>query len=74
MSSQVEYLLSLGAIRDQSKIISEVAHAGKLSHFDFHRGRMEDVADFTLSVIKASDLSIMHWWASADDTESAIIL
>ena len=73
MSSLVDYLLSLGAIRDRSQILREAAYAGKLSHFDFHRDRMEDVADFTLSVIEAGDLNIMFWRASTDNEESAII-
>jgi hypothetical protein len=52
MDSNVKYLLSLHAIRERAKIVGDAAPAGKLSHFDFHEDRMDDVAEFVMSVIK----------------------
>jgi len=56
MSSQVDYLLSLGAIRDRSQIVWQAAQTGNLSNFDFHEDRLGDVADFVTSVIKVRNL------------------
>jgi hypothetical protein len=52
MDSEIKYLLSLDAVRDRAKIVGEAAEAGKLSHFDVHEERLNDVADFVVSVIK----------------------
>lgn len=52
MNSQVKYLLSLCAIRERSKIVGDVAKAGKLSHFELHEDRLDDVVDFVIAVIK----------------------
>ncbi|KAF3903395.1 hypothetical protein ABW20_dc0110293 [Dactylellina cionopaga] len=50
--SDVKYLLSLGAIRERSQIVWGAAKAGKLTHFDFHQDRLEDVVKFVTSVIE----------------------
>jgi hypothetical protein len=52
MDSKARYLLSLGAVRDRARLVGEAAAAGKLSHFDVHEERLNDVADFVVSVIK----------------------
>ncbi|RMJ10790.1 hypothetical protein BHE90_009628 [Fusarium euwallaceae] len=52
MDSQAKYLLSLRAIRERAKIVGDVAKAGKLSHFDLHEERLDEVVDFVASVIK----------------------
>jgi hypothetical protein len=52
MDSDVKYLLSLNAVRDRAKLVGEAAATGKLSHFDVHEERLNDVADFVVSVIK----------------------
>lgn len=52
MDDQVKYLLSLRAIRERASKVAEVAKAGKLNHFDVHEDRLDDVADFVVSVIK----------------------
>lgn len=59
MDDKVKYLLSLGAIRDRAKIVGEAARAGKLSNFDVHEERMDDVADFVTRIIKVSSISIL---------------
>lgn len=56
MDAQVKYLLSLRAVRERAKIVGEAAKAGKLTHFDVHEHRLDDVADYVTSVIKACDL------------------
>ncbi|KAL1983889.1 hypothetical protein VTN96DRAFT_9813 [Rasamsonia emersonii] len=52
MDAQVKYLLSLRAVRERAKIVGEAAKAGKLTHFDVHEHRLDDVADYVTSVIK----------------------
>lgn len=52
MDSQAKYLLSLRAIRDRAKIVGDVAKSGKLSHFDLHEEKLDEVVDFVASVIK----------------------
>lgn len=52
MNSQAKYLLSLRAIRDRAKIVGDVAKSGKLSHFDLHEEKLDEVVDFVASVIK----------------------
>ncbi|RSL63477.1 hypothetical protein CEP53_004399 [Fusarium sp. AF-6] len=52
MDSQAKYLLSLRAIRERAKIVGDVAKAGKLSHFDLHEEKLDEVVDFVASVIK----------------------
>lgn len=52
MDSQAKYLLSLRAIRERAKIVGDVAKAGKLSHFELHEEKLDEVVDFVASVIK----------------------
>lgn len=52
MNSDVNYLLSLGAIRDRAQIVWQAAEAGELAHFNFHEDKLSDVADFVISVIQ----------------------
>lgn len=52
MADQVKYLLSLRAIRERASIVGEAAKAGKLNHFNVHEDKLDDVADFVISVIE----------------------
>lgn len=52
MDSTVQYLLSLGSIRDRAKVVGQAAKDGNLNHFDVHEDKLDDVADFVTSVIK----------------------
>lgn len=52
MDSTVQYLLSLGSIRDRAKVAGQAAKDGNLNHFDVHEDKLDDVADFVTSVIK----------------------
>lgn len=57
MDSQVKHLLSLRAIRERAKTVGEAAKSGKLTHFDLHEDRLDDVVDFVASVIKVGGLA-----------------
>ncbi|KAL1864104.1 hypothetical protein Daus18300_007884 [Diaporthe australafricana] len=52
MDPHVKYLLSLRAIRERAQIVWQAAEAGELAHFDLHKDKLGDVADFVISVIK----------------------
>ena len=54
MESQIKYLLSLRAIRDRANLVWASAESGRLSHFEFHKERLDDVADFVLSIIQVN--------------------
>jgi hypothetical protein len=56
MNSDVKYLLSLRAIRERAQLVWRAAEAGELAHFNVHRDKLEDVADFVVSVIKVLSL------------------
>lgn len=49
-------MLSLRAIRERANIVGEAAKAGNLTHFDVDQDRLDDVADYVASVIKARHL------------------
>ncbi|KAK0271315.1 hypothetical protein LTR91_003577 [Friedmanniomyces endolithicus] len=51
MASSREYILSLRAVRERATIVGNAAKAGKLTHFDYHEQKMEDVADFVTTII-----------------------
>jgi hypothetical protein len=50
--TQIKYLLSLKAIRERARIVWNAAESGELTHFEFHKEKLEEVADFVASVIK----------------------
>lgn len=52
MEEKVKYLLSLQAIRERARIVGGVAKSGGLNHFDLREDRLDDVAEFVVSVIK----------------------
>ena len=52
MGSEVQYLLSLQAVRERSELVWQAARSGDLSHFDFHEDRLGEAADFVVGVIK----------------------
>jgi hypothetical protein len=54
MDAEINYLLSLGSIRDRAKLVGEAAQAGNLSHFDVDEDKLGSTADFVTSVIKVS--------------------
>lgn len=52
MDPHVKYLLSLRAVRERARVVWQAAEAGELSHFNLHKDKLDDVADFVTSVIK----------------------
>lgn len=52
MDPQVNYLLSLRAVRERATLVGQLAEAGKLAHFDLHEDKLDGVVDFVASVIK----------------------
>ncbi|KAF2028272.1 DUF1688-domain-containing protein [Setomelanomma holmii] len=52
MDPEVKYLLSLRAVRERSAAVGKAADAGKLRHFNVHKERLKDAANFVVSVIK----------------------
>jgi hypothetical protein len=65
MSSNVEYLLSLGAIRERAAIVGEAAKSGGLQHFDLHDDKIQDVAKFVANVIKVCTVVDTAPWTCA---------
>lgn len=61
MDSQVEYLLSLRAIRERAQVVGDVAKSGNLSHFDLQEDRLDDVVDFVASIIKVWGHRLPQW-------------
>jgi hypothetical protein len=57
MDAEINYLLSLGSIRDRAKLVGEAAQAGNLSHFDVDEDKLGSTADYVTSVIKVSHLA-----------------
>jgi hypothetical protein len=51
MDDQIEYLLSLEAVRERAKLVFERAKLGQLSNFEYHSERMSDVADAVVATI-----------------------
>lgn len=54
MTSGIEYLLSLEAIRKRSQIVFEAAQKDELSHFDYHPSKLPEAAAYVTSVINVS--------------------
>ncbi|KAH8900861.1 hypothetical protein GQ53DRAFT_708734 [Thozetella sp. PMI_491] len=51
MSSEIDYLLSLQAVRERSARVFKFAEQGALNHFHYDPNRLQDVADFVVRVI-----------------------
>jgi hypothetical protein len=54
MTPDIEYLLSLEAVRERSQIVFEAAQKNELSHFDYHADKLPEAAAFVTSVINVS--------------------
>ena len=52
--SDVEYLLTLEAVRERAGIVLATARQGGLTHFDYHAERISDVADFVTDIIEVN--------------------
>lgn len=54
MTPDIEYLLSLEAVRERSRIVFEAAKKNELSHFDYHADKLPEAAAYVTSVINVS--------------------
>lgn len=54
MTPDIEYLLSLEAVRERSRTVFEAAKKDELSHFDYHPDRLPQAAAYLTSVIHVS--------------------
>lgn len=54
MTPDIEYLLSLEAVRERSRIVFEAAKKDELSHFTYHASKLSEAAAYVTSVINVS--------------------
>lgn len=52
LNSEAEYLLTLEAIRERSRLVYQAALDGRLNSFDYNSDRMPAVADFVCGIIR----------------------
>lgn len=61
MTPDIEYLLSLEAVRGRSRIVFEAAKKDELSHFTYHASKLPEAAAYVTSVINVScPISELH--------------
>lgn len=54
MTSDIEYLLSLEAVRERAQIVFAAAQKDELSHFTYHADKLPEAAAYVTSVINVS--------------------
>jgi len=54
MTSDIEYLLSLEAVRERAQIVFAAAQKDELSHFTYHADKLSEAAAYVTSVINVS--------------------
>jgi len=54
-SPDLEYLKSLQAVRERSRIVFQAANEGKLNNFTFHPEQFSACADLVEGVIRVGD-------------------
>jgi hypothetical protein len=54
MTADIEYLLSLEAVRERAQVVFAAAKSDELSHFTYHADKLPEAAAFVTSVIKVS--------------------
>ena len=52
MDSEIDYVLSLQAVRERAHTVLGIARTEGLNHFQFNEGKLDDTADFVIGVIK----------------------
>lgn len=52
MDREIEYILSLKAVREQARKVLELAEQGKLTHFNYDREKLSVAADFVIGIIQ----------------------
>lgn len=51
VSSEVEHILTLEAVRERARQVLQSAESGHLNHFDYDESRMPEVAEFVSGII-----------------------
>lgn len=51
MGSQIDYLLSLQAVRERAQLVFKQAKQGRLNHFEYDETKMPEVADRVVALI-----------------------
>lgn len=59
MDSDIEYLLSLAAVRDRANVVFALAEKGKLNHFNYEPKKLDAVADYVSNLISVCHVSIL---------------
>jgi len=54
MTPDIEYLLSLEAVRERAQIVFAAAQKDELSHFIYHADKLPEAAAYVTSVINVS--------------------
>lgn len=54
MTPDIEYLLSLEAVRERAQIVFAAAQKNELSHFTYHADKLPEAATYVTSVINVS--------------------
>lgn len=52
MDPEIEYILSLKAVREQAHKVLELAEQGKLTHFNYHHEKLSVAADYVIELIQ----------------------
>jgi hypothetical protein len=52
MDSEIEYILSLKAVREQAHKVLALAEQGKLTHFNYDHEKLSITADYVIGIIQ----------------------
>jgi hypothetical protein len=54
MPPDIDYLLSLEAVRDRAQIVFQAAQKDELAHFTYHASKLPEAAAYVTSIINVS--------------------
>lgn len=57
MDPEIEYILSLKAVREQAHKVLELAEQGKLTYFNYDREKLSVAADYVIKIIQVNKAS-----------------
>lgn len=61
------YLRSIGAVREQCRVVGDAARSDRLAHFDVDMGRFKDTTSFVVGLIKVRCVAFPFWALSPFD-------
>lgn len=73
LASEIDYLKSLRAVRERSRIVLEAARNGGLNNFVLDEGRMKETAEFVAGVISVSLIPPTSSFSSTKLGRSALL-